>query len=1238
MQKQPSFTVRAPRGSKVTAQTMTSEADGLSVVSLSSHHDDDRLTDTKSITSNGTSINRKDELKKLRKDPWIQSLRFLSLCVLLVVAYVVAMTVYVSLKESEQVAFETKFQDQAAQISQSLATELTLKLRALDSLSVSIATHAASVGNTWPNITMPEFGYRSASTLKIGKAISVGMHPIVTREELQGWQEYSSANAESWRQQGFDFQESFPEALPEERRDEESLFPNPNVDNNTIPPASEFVFEITPDGKPIQYESNIMIPIWQHSPVDHGLPYINKDQIGYKGNTAALAEVFENKTAVVGLVFELSDTIHGNSYERLNARYQDSEWADIWQGNPKETSDFLEGENGDTRRGINPQLYGPATNIWYPMYEQVGQTKVGFERSDYTEVAILSLTVKWSSFFLEHIPPATNGLIVVMRNACDQVFTFDLTGEEVTYLGPEDFHEEEYEFYLQTVALTGTESIYTGTPLSRNFCPYSVDIYPSSKMRSTFSSKNPQSFTIGVACIFLFTIVVFVFYDFLVQRRQTFLADAADKSNAIVSALFPQIVRDRLFDHGKDPKEQKKNQFEVQPGRGSVTPYAHTKNSPPIADLFPNTTVMFGDISGFTAWSSSRQPSEVFILLETLYGAFDKVAKELEVFKVETIGDCYMAVTGLPNPQHDHHLRMVRFARYLLQETSVLTQELEVTLGPDTTNLAFRVGMHSGPVTAGVLRGEKSRFQLFGDTVNTASRMESTGKPNMVQVSQSTADLIIASGKGHWMKKREHRVQAKGKGEVQTYWIKTKVSSSSNGRSSTFSEGETASNAGSNEKSMGQMFYGNGSQDGSHDLAGSDSSDDEDEKKQDLEASFKRLGIRKSLIDWQVDVLSRLLKQIVFHRKNVSQASQASLDVSSEESTTKPRDSIAECIRMPDYGAYNTTESNGVDGLELPDKVLKQLEDLVTSIAQLYRSNAFHNFEHACHVTMSANKLLKRIVSPDRTVDDFDASIRSNHGTTFGLASDPLTQFAIVFSAIIHDVDHAGVSNAQLGKENSRIATMYNNQSLAEQNSIELTFAVLTSGTYSDLMGCICANQEEYQRFRQLVINCVMATDIFDKELKEFRNNRWVKAFSDTTESAANLKATIVIEHILQAADVAHTMQHWRVYKRWNEMLFQEMCTAHAEGRGLEKDPSEGWYQGELWFFDNYVIPLAKKLDDCGVFGVSSDECLNYAMENRKEWEEKGKSIVEEMKANFRQKHVQWDDENEESEGDAFCS
>ncbi len=167
-----------------------------------------------------------------------------------------------------------------------------------------------------------------------------------------------------------------------------------------------------------------------------------------------------------------------------------------------------------------------------------------------------------------------------------------------------------------------------------------------------------------------------------------------------------------------------------------------------------------------------------------------------------------------------------------------------------------------------------------------------------------------------------------------------------------------------------------------------------------------------------------------------------------------------------------------------------------------------------------------------------------------------------------------------------------------------------------DLRNCIYQSQEELERFRQLIVNAVMATDIADKEQAAFRKKRWEKAFqsgddnsdnaSESTQEAVNRKATIVIEHLIQASDVSHTMQHWHVYLKWNERLFHEMYKAYLEGRA-EKDPSETWFQGELGFYDFYIIPLAKKLKDCGAFGVASDEHLDHATANCTEEKRKGR-------------------------------
>lgn len=151
----------------------------------------------------------------------------------------------------------------------------------------------------------------------------------------------------------------------------------------------------------------------------------------------------------------------------------------------------------------------------------------------------------------------------------------------------------------------------------------------------------------------------------------------------------------------------------------------------PIAEVFEKTTVMLADIEGFTAWCSEREPSQVFKLLETVYREFDIEARKLGVFKVETVGDCYVAVTGLPDPCDDHAIVIAKYAVRCLLKFNVLTKRLEANLGPGTASLGMRFGLHSGPVTAGVLRGEKSRFQLFGDTINVVSNESLRIFPNI---------------------------------------------------------------------------------------------------------------------------------------------------------------------------------------------------------------------------------------------------------------------------------------------------------------------------------------------------------------------------------------------------------------------------------------------------------------------------------------------------------------------------
>lgn len=473
--------------------------------------------------------------------------------------------------------------------------------------------------------------------------------------------------------------------------------------------------------------------------------------------------------------------------------------------------------------------------------------------------------------------------------------------------------------------------------------------------------------------------------------------------------------------------------------------------------------------------------------------------------------------------------------------------------------------------------------------------------------------MLSEAGKQHWYKAREDLIKTKSKGEMQTYWLEVKIGSALSAGDKTEEKAvpQVISKPAADEKNAVRVVQA--------------------PKAEVKEAQAPKAGGLddkvKRLVDWNTDILARLIRQIVA-RRNASAKKKPLQECPAEKLTMFTQqgkmvlDEVKEIIELPEFDFEAVRDQEDPNSIELDQAVLDQLRDYVTMVATMYRDNPFHNFEHASHVTMSVVKLLSRIVAPDlkKNCASENEMASTLHDHTFGITSDPLTQFSCVLSALIHDVDHCGVPNAQLVKENTEAAQVYKGKSVAEQNSVDIAWNMLMDSSFDDLRKHICADLTSLTHFRELVVNAVMATDIMDKELKALRSARWEKAFDESAKDSReniNRKATIVIEHLIQASDVAHTMQHWHIYRKWNERLYHEMYDAYRRGRA-EKDPSEFWYKGEIGFFDFYIIPLAKKLKNCGVFGVSSDEYLNYAQKNRTEWENKGQEIVEKMVEKYK--------------------
>jgi len=308
----------------------------------------------------------------------------------------------------------------------------------------------------------------------------------------------------------------------------------------------------------------------------------------------------------------------------------------------------------------------------------------------------------------------------------------------------------------------------------------------------------------------------------------------------------------------------------------------------------------------------------------------------------------------------------------------------------------------------------------------------------------------VEAGKSHWVAPRADAVLAKGKGTLRTYWLqinssKTAATSSTNGSSTTGKESSSDPEVETRPKAVQEGL-----------------------------ASIKKFSVNMAkqdrLIDWVADMMKEQLEKVIAQRDT-------------QKSSYKPEyfledgkislDEVAEVLLIPKH--QDVYHKNPPVSLMNPD-VHAQLRDYVAIIASSYRNNPFHNFEHACHVTMAVSKFIKRIVSTTSEEAQIDNNnLATLYDYTHSIHSDPLTVLAILFSALVHDADHRGVSNMQLGIEEPEMASIYRNKSIAEQNSLDIAWDLLMSDHFAALQACIFASEEDLKRFRQVLVNVVLA-------------------------------------------------------------------------------------------------------------------------------------------------------------------
>ena len=184
-----------------------------------------------------------------------------------------------------------------------------------------------------------------------------------------------------------------------------------------------------------------------------------------------------------------------------------------------------------------------------------------------------------------------------------------------------------------------------------------------------------------------------------------------------------------------------------------------------LVDSFDETSILFADIVGFTLLSVKSSPETLVAMLNDIFSRFDDLAEKHGLEKIKTIGDAYMLAAGIPEPQENHAMAIADMALDMIQVIKQLSDEF-------SKSLKIRIGINSGPVVAGVIGKKKFSYDLWGDSVNTAARMESHGVPGEIQVTENTYNLL----KNKYNFVQRGKIEIKGKGLMKTYFLKEKQS------------------------------------------------------------------------------------------------------------------------------------------------------------------------------------------------------------------------------------------------------------------------------------------------------------------------------------------------------------------------------------------------------------------------------------------------------------------------------
>jgi hypothetical protein len=505
----------------------------------------------------------------------VYCIKLILVFILILAAAALSTFVYLYTSQDETDEFEETFSEFSQLIIDTVQTNAQNRLEAVGALAAQIQAYAINSNSTWPFVTLPFFEEHVNVMKSLTDAYGILLFPVVSDYLRADWERYSLENSH-WVNESFATQMEIY-----------------GVSDQVLPEAGESWFDV----------------LWGDGYKDPNNPDFSagiSDSIFRSSN-------LEDPEIKIPTVHETRDLYFPQwQVAPMSRYYQSSVNNNYGQFDDFFNSTIISIETGNAVLGIawtDPYVGGYISTMLYPIFDR-------FHVDDKTVVAFLGADISWQDYLTDILPKNAKGIVVVIENNYGQNFTYQLSGGDANFTGEGDHHDTAYDSMVQT-ALFGqhlqepiTSASYTGAPLYGGFIQYIFRIYPSRELEEQYVTRKPFTYTIVICAIFVFTSLIFIAYDCLVERRQKLVLTTAIMSDAIVDSLFPSNVKERLYrgdkvgdDHNEEPSGRGGDTGSEMPMLQNAT--NKSREGPPIADLFENATVCFaGTLSGRHNWIS----------------------------------------------------------------------------------------------------------------------------------------------------------------------------------------------------------------------------------------------------------------------------------------------------------------------------------------------------------------------------------------------------------------------------------------------------------------------------------------------------------------------------------------------------------------------------------------------------------------------------------------------------------